>query len=214
MTHPDPDAPMTPEGFQEISGASDEDLERLRTYVALLNKWQDKINLVSKDSLTDVWRRHILDSAQLAPLIGSQIKSIADIGTGAGFPGMVLSIIGAAEEIHLIESNERKNAFLREVNRVTKAGTIIHNIRVEKLQEVSVDLVVSRAVASLEQLLQYVNPLIKKGGQCLFLKGKKWREELTEVQKKWIINESVIQSLSDPSGMILKLEEIKSRDDP
>jgi len=205
---------MTPEGFQEISGASDEDLERLRTYVALLNKWQDKINLVSKDSLTDVWRRHILDSAQLAPLIGSQIKSIADIGTGAGFPGMVLSIIGAAEEIHLIESNERKNAFLREVNRVTKAGTIIHNIRVEKLQEVSVDLVVSRAVASLEQLLQYVNPLLKKGGQCLFLKGKKWREELTEVQKKWIINESVIQSLSDPSGMILKLEEIKSRDDP
>ena len=205
---------MTPEGFQEISGASDEDLERLRTYVALLNKWQDKINLVSKDSLTDVWRRHILDSAQLAPLIGSQIKSIADIGTGAGFPGMVLAIIGAAEEIHLIESNERKNAFLREVNRVTKAGTIIHNIRVEKLQEVSVDLVVSRAVASLEQLLQYVNPLIKKGGQCLFLKGKKWREELTEVQKKWIINESVIQSLSDPSGMILKLEEIKSRDDP
>ena len=214
MTHPDPDAPMTPEGFQEISGASDEDLERLRTYVALLNKWQDKINLVSKDSLTDVWRRHILDSAQLAPLIGSQIKSIADIGTGAGFPGMVLAIIGAAEEIHLIESNERKNVFLREVNRVTKAGTIIHNIRVEKLQEVSVDLVVSRAVASLEQLLQYVNPLLKKGGQCLFLKGKKWREELTEVQKKWIINESVIQSLSDPSGMILKLEEIKSRDDP
>jgi 16S rRNA (guanine527-N7)-methyltransferase len=214
VTHPDPDAPMTPEGFQEISGASDEDLERLRTYVALLNKWQDKINLVSKDSLTDVWRRHILDSAQLAPLIGSQIKSIADIGTGAGFPGMVLAIIGAAEEIHLIESNERKNVFLREVNRVTKAGTIIHNIRVEKLQEVSVDLVVSRAVASLEQLLQYVNPLIKKGGQCLFLKGKKWREELTEVQKKWIINESVIQSLSDPSGMILKLEEIKSRDDP
>ncbi len=214
MTHPDPDAPMTPEGFQEISGASDEDLERLKTYVALLNKWQDKINLVSKDSLTDVWRRHILDSAQLAPLIGSQIKSIADIGTGAGFPGMVLAIIGAAEEIHLIESNERKNAFLREVNRMTKAGTIIHNIRVEKLQEVSVDLVVSRAVASLEQLLQYVNPLLKKGGQCLFLKGKKWREELTEVQKKWIINESVIQSLSDPSGMILKLEEIKSRDDP
>ncbi len=214
MTHPDPDAPMTPEGFQEISGASDEDLERLKTYVALLNKWQDKINLVSKDSLTDVWRRHILDSAQLAPLIGSQIKSIADIGTGAGFPGMVLAIIGAAEEIHLIESNERKNAFLREVNRMTKAGTIIHNIRVEKLQEVSVDLVVSRAVASLEQLLQYVNPLLKKGGQCLFLKGKKWREEWTEVQKKWIINESVIQSLSDPSGMILKLEEIKSRDDP
>ena len=215
MTRPDPATPLTPNGFQVACGASDEDLERLRAYVALLDKWQGKTNLVSKDSLTDVWRRHVLDSAQLAPLIGAETKGIADIGTGAGFPGMVLAIIGAGKgaEFHLIESNERKCAFLREVNRVTQAGAIIHNNRVEKLQEISVDLVVSRAVASLEKLLQYANPLLKKGGQCLFLKGKKLREELTEAQKKWIINESVIQSLSDPSGKILKLEEISSRDD-
>ncbi len=207
---------MTPEGFQEVCGPSDEDLERLRVYVALLNKWQGKTNLVSKDSLTDVWRRHVLDSAQLVPLIGPQTKAIADVGSGAGFPGMVLAIISAKNGtvVHLIESNERKCAFLREVNRATQAGAIIHNNRVEKLQEISVDLVVSRAVSSLEILLKYANPLLKKGGQCLFLKGKKWREELTEAQKKWIINELVIQSLSDPSGMILKLEEISSRDDP
>ncbi len=133
MTRPDPAIPLTPEGFQEISGASDEDLERLRAYVVLLARWQEKINLVGKASLTDVWRRHILDSAQLAPLIGAQTKTIADIGTGAGFPGMVLAVIGAAKgaEVHLIESNERKCAFLREVNRATQGGVIIHNKRVE-----------------------------------------------------------------------------------
>jgi len=128
---------------------------------------------------------------------------------------MVLAIIGAAPgaEFHLIESNERKCAFLREVARATQAGAIIHNNRVEKLRDISVDIVVSRAVASVEKLLQYANPLLKKGGQCLFLKGKKWREELTKAQKKWIINESAIQSLSDPSGTILKLEEIRLRHD-
>ena len=213
MTRLDPTIPLTPEGFQDICGVSDKTLERLKAYVALLEKWQAKINLVSKDSLTDVWRRHVLDSAQLAPLIGTEPKTIADIGTGAGFPGMVLAIIGTAEEVHLIESNERKCAFLREVNRATEAGAIIHNNRVENLQGILVDRVVSRAVASLEKLLQYANPVLKKDGQCLLLKGKKWREELTEAQKKWIINESTVQSLSDPSGMILKLKEIRSRDD-
>ena len=215
MTHPEQAIALTPEGFQKISNVSDEDLERLKAYTTLLDGWQEKINLVGRGSLSDVWRRHVLDSAQLAPLIGARTKTIADIGTGAGFPGMVLAIIGAAKgaEVHLIESNQRKCAFLREVNRTTQAGVIIHNKRVEKLQEVSVDLVVSRAVAPLKQLLQYANPLLNNGGQCLFLKGRKWREELTEAQKNWIINESVIPSLTDSSGMILKLEKISSRDD-
>jgi 16S rRNA (guanine527-N7)-methyltransferase len=204
---------MTPEGFQKICRVSDEDLDRLKAYVALLNRWQGTTNLVSNDSLADVWRRHVLDSAQLLPLIEAEPETIADIGSGAGFPGMVLAIVGAAKEVHLIESNERKCGFLREVNRATEAGAIIHNNRVEKLQSLSADLVVSRAVASLEKLLQYANPLLKKGGQCLFLKGKKWSEELTQAQKKWIINESTVQSLSDPSGMILKLKEISCRDD-
>ena len=215
MTRADAAIPLTPEGFQKISGASADALEALRTYVVLLNKWQRKTNLVSNGSLADVWRRHGLDSAQLFPCFEAGTKSIADIGTGAGFPGMVLAILGGAEgvEVHLIESNERKCAFLKEVSRATGAVAIIHNNRVEKLQDLSVDLVVSRAVAPLEKLLQYANPLLKKRGQCLFLKGKKWSEELTEAQKKWIIKDSTIQSLSDPSGMILKLKEIRPRDD-
>ena len=202
---------------------SDGVLGRLEAYVALLRKWQLKVNLVGNRSLKDVWRRHILDSAQLGPLLPAAGGVVADIGSGAGFPGMVLAIIqdhGTQDhnkaEIHLIESNGRKCAFLMEVNRKTQAGAIIHHCRVENLpglSELKADVVTARAVASLGKLLLYANPLLKKGGQCLFLKGKKWREELTEVEKKWIIKESLIPSLSDPSGMVVKLEEIRQRND-
>ena len=208
---------LTPEGFQDALGVAGEDLERLRAYVALLEKWQAKINLVGAGSLKDVWRRHILDSAQLGPLLPPGAKSIADIGCGAGFPGLVLAILagqfGINAEIHLIESNGRKCAFLREANRITGAGAKIHHSRAEKLSNFSTDVIIARAVASLDELLEYADSMLKKDGQCLFLKGEKWREELTKAQKNWIINESTIQSLSDSSGMILKLEAIARRDD-
>jgi 16S rRNA (guanine527-N7)-methyltransferase len=207
-------SPLTPEKFQELSGVSDDDIGRLEIYVGLLKKWQKNINLVSKDSLFDVWRRHVLDSAQLSSLIDPQTSEIVDIGAGAGFPGMVLAIINDTKDtkVHLIESNERKCAFLREVNLATKASVVIHNKRAEKVQGLSVDLVVSRAVASVEKLLQYADPLLKKKGQCLFLKGKKWKDELTQAKIKWIIKATVIQSVSDSSGKILKLEEISPSD--
>lgn len=209
--------PLTPEGFKEVLGVADEDLRRLGAYVTLLEKWQAKINLVGADSLDDVWRRHILDSAQLKPLLPADAKIIADIGSGAGFPGLVLAILTdpakSSAEFHLIESNERKCAFLREANRITGAGVKIHHFRAEKLSSLSADVVISRAVASLDELLEYAYSMLKKDGQCLFLKGKKWREELTQAKKNWIINESTIQSLSDSSGMILKLEAIARRDD-
>jgi 16S rRNA (guanine527-N7)-methyltransferase len=207
--------PLTAEGFQDITGVGDDTLERLKAYTALLEKWQRTVNLIGRGSLTDVWRRHLLDSAQLGPLLPPGIKNIVDIGSGAGFPGLVLAITAATAlkdaEVHLVESNERKCAFLREVNRATDAGAIIHHSRIEDLSDLMADVVVSRAVASLQQLLQYANPVLKKGGQCFFLKGKKWRDELTQAQKKWIINDSAIQSLSDSSGMVLKLEAIAHR---
>ena len=208
---------LTPEGFQEALGVADKDLRRLKAYVTLLEKWQAKINLVGADSLDDVWRRHILDSAQLGPLLPADTKIIADIGSGAGFPGLVLAILAgptrSSHEFHLIESNERKCAFLREANRITGAGAKIHHSRAEKLSDLSADVIISRAVASLDELLEYADSMLKKDGQCLFLKGKKWREELTQAKKNWIINESTIQSLSDSTGMILKLEAIARRDD-
>ncbi|MEE8352455.1 MAG: 16S rRNA (guanine(527)-N(7))-methyltransferase RsmG [Rhodospirillales bacterium] len=205
---------LTGGALQEITGAADEVLARLEAYVALLGKWQAKINLVGRDSLKDVWRRHILDSAQLQPLLPSGAKIVADIGSGAGFPGLVLAIITdpGGPEFHLIESNAKKCAFLREACRITEAGAIIHHVRAEDLINFKADIVVARAVSSLEKLLEYAKPLLRKDGQCLFLKGKNWREELTKSQKNWIINESTTQSLSDPSGIVLKLEGIVRRD--
>ena len=206
---------LTPRGFQELMEVSDGVLERLEAYVALLRKWQPKVNLVASRSLKDVWRRHILDSAQLGPLLPAAGGIVADIGSGAGFPGMVLAITEDHNktEIHLIESNERKCAFLMEVNRMTQARAIIHHCRVENLPELKADVVTVRGVASMGKLLLYANPMLKKGGQCLFLKGKKWRKELTETKKNWIIKESLIPSLSEPSGMVVKLEEIGQRND-
>ncbi|MFQ5764492.1 MAG: 16S rRNA (guanine(527)-N(7))-methyltransferase RsmG [Rhodospirillales bacterium] len=208
---------MTPEGFQQATGISDDVLARLAAHVALLEKWQRTINLVGRGSLGDVWRRHVLDSAQLAPHLPPTAKVIADIGSGAGFPGLVLAIMGpvAGADFHLIESDERKCAFLREANRVTQAGATIHHCRVENLRGLrglKADLVVARSVAPLTKLLPFANPVLNKQGQCLFLKGKKWRGELTETQKNWIMKESTIRSMSDPSGMILKLEAITRRD--
>ncbi len=209
--------PLTPAEFQEITGVGDDTLERLAAYMAVLEKWLPKVNLVSRGRLADAWRRHFLDSAQLGPLLPPGTKNIIDIGSGAGFPGLVLAIIGVPQmkgaEVHLVESNEKKCAFLREVNRAVDAGAIIHHSRIEDLPDLRAEVVVSRAVAPLEQLLQYANPALKKGGQCFFLKGKKWRDELTQARKKWIIKDSAIQSLSDPSGMVLKLEAIAHRDD-
>ncbi|NQU62521.1 MAG: 16S rRNA (guanine(527)-N(7))-methyltransferase RsmG [Rhodospirillales bacterium] len=215
MTHQDEVAALTQKGFQEIQGASDDDLTRLEAYVELLKKWQAKMNLVGGQTLGDVWRRHILDSAQLAPLIPSSARVVADIGSGAGLPGLVLAIINKTPEtkFHLIESNERKCAFLREANRITGAGAIIHHTRVENIESFQADIALSRSVAELEKLLQYANYVLKKDGQCLFLKGKKWRDELTKAQKKWIINASEIQSVSDPSGAVLILQGISHRVD-
>jgi len=215
MTRQDQVAALTPEGFQETHGASDDELARLRAYVEALKKWQSKINLVGGSTLADVWRRHILDSAQLAPLLLPSARVVADIGSGAGLPGLVLAILNKVpeKEFHLIESNERKCAFLREVNRITDAGAIIHHARVEKIKTLRADIAVSRSVASLEKLLQYTNFVLKKDGQCIFLKGKKWREELTEAQKKWIIKASEIKSLSDPSGMIINIQGMSHRDE-
>lgn len=205
---------LGPEEFKELSGISNENFERLVVYVDLLKKWQNKMNLVGKNSLFDVWSRHILDSTQLSKFITPRMMAIADIGTGAGFPGMVLAIIKQKKdrEIHLIESNQRKCAFLREASLATQAGVFIHNERVESITDLSVDLAVSRAVASVEKLLEFSNFILKKDGQCLFLKGKKWRDELTQAQLKWMMNETIIQSLTDKTGKILKLKEIRPSD--
>jgi len=209
-----PTHPMTAAEFQAICGVSGDTLGRFQAYLEVLEKWQRRINLVGAASLKDPWRRHFLDSAQLLPLLPPTAKVVCDLGSGAGFPGLVLAILGrgGGREFHLVESNERKCVFLRETNRITGAGAIIHHRRVEKLSGISADIITARALAPLAKLLEYAIPILAKRGQCLILKGKGWREELTEAKKNWIIKESHIPSISDPSGTILKLEAISRRD--
>lgn len=207
-------SPMTAAEFQATCGVPGDTLGRFQAYLEVLERWQRRINLVGAASLKDPWRRHFLDSAQLVPLLPAEARVVCDLGSGAGFPGLVLAILGrgGGREFHLVESSERKCAFLRETSRITGAGAIIHHCRVEKLSGISADVITARAVAPLAKLLQYAIPILAKHGQCLFLKGKGWREELTAAEKNWIIKESHIPSISDPSGTILKMEAISRRD--
>jgi len=193
-----------------MTGAGAETIERLAAYLALLEKWQRRINLVGSGSMEDPWRRHILDSAQLLPLLPAGSPSVADLGTGAGFPGVILAIMGDAR-VHLVESNARKCAFLSEVLRITETNATIHNKRIESLATLDVDVVTARGCANLLTLLDYARPLLAPSGICLFLKGQSVEAELTESQKKWTMRTQRITSRSDPTGVVLKLSDIVPR---
>ena len=218
---PDPLAPkltpkLTPEQVFQQSNVSRETFEGLNLYAELLRKWQKAVNLVSNDSLEDLWRRHMLDSIQLAPYIEKEAKNlgrkpvIVDMGCGAGFPGLVLAILGLGE-VHLIESDQKKCTFLQEVARAAKISVTIHEERIENIRNLSADIVTARALAPLEALLEYAGPLLKKGGQCFFLKGLHCEEELTQAQKKWTIWAERYPSLTSSSGVILHLKKVSRR---
>ena len=203
--------PLTPEAFAAGFDVSRETLERLRRYAETLVKWQKSINLAAPDSLNDLWRRHILDSAQLKPLLPPLTSSLADMGSGAGFPGLVLAILGVPN-VHLIESDARKCVFLAEAARAAglKAGEnpIIHRARLEKVTDLAVDVVTARACAPLAKLLAYAEPFLHGDSTCLFLKGAAVDEELTEAEKTWRMSVERFPSLSDPSGTILRMRQV------
>ncbi len=207
-----PPAPMTAAEFAAATGITRQRLERLIIYAELLAKWQRRINLVGRRGMADMWRRHFLDSAQLLPHLPGRPGTLLDFGSGAGFPGLVLAVIGDWD-VHLVESDSRKCAFLNEVNRVTEAGAAIHNGRIENLEPFAADVVTARACASLARLLAYAEQFVAGRGKalCFFYKGRKAEEELTDTQKKWHMKVSKIESRSDPSGVILKVEGMARR---
>jgi 16S rRNA (guanine527-N7)-methyltransferase len=203
-------------------------MERLERYAALLEKWNRAINLVARGSLTDPWRRHMLDSAQLWPLLTSpqvrapQVRAplgrprrILDLGSGAGFPGLVLAIMGTAEgdaEVHLVEVDNKKAAFLREAARIAEAPVILHVQRIESLAPFPVDVVTARACAPLPRLLDYAAPFLRKyqPGEPppvgLFLKGRDVDRELTEAREKWNIEAELLPSRTDAAAKILRIQ--------
>ncbi len=165
------------------------------------------MNLVSRDSLDDLWRRHFWDSAQLLPLLPmaeDERLIIADLGSGAGFPGMVLAILQAGE-VHLIEADRKKAVFLREVARDLKLEVRIHAQRIEATPAPFADVVTARALAPLDRLASYAQAVLKDGGKALFLKGQGADRELTLLPEPERMIIEQFPSRSDPSGIILRI---------
>lgn len=188
-----------------MTGVSRETLDRLASHLDLLRRWQKRINLVGAATLRDPWRRHMLDSAQLAPLVPAGAR-LADLGSGAGFPGLVLAILRGGP-VHLIESDARKAAFLREAVRITGAPAEVHNARAEQL-DLKADIVAARACAPLDRLLGLALPLLAPGGLCLFLKGARVEEEVREARTAWKMALRRHRSRSAPDGVVLEVRRL------
>ena len=201
-------SPYGPESFLQDTHVSRETLDRLRAYADLLGVWNKKINLIGKSTAPDLWRRHMLDSAQLYPLIPKATKTLLDIGSGAGFPGLVLAIMGVPG-VHLVESDQRKAAFLREAARIASAPVAVHTARVEALKPFPVDVVTARALAPLSDLLAWAAPFLTENSRCIFPKGQNVEAELTQAHKMWTMNVDQRPSRTDPQSVIVCIGEVR-----
>jgi 16S rRNA (guanine527-N7)-methyltransferase len=194
-------------GFAEIVPVSRETLARLEAYAALLTRWSARINLIGRDTIADLWRRHILDSAQLKRFVPERARSTIDLGSGAGFPGLVLAILGVPG-VELVEADSRKSAFLREAMRITEVAVILRPCRIEAVPPHRVDVVTARACAPLGRLICLAEPFLAPDSECLFLKGERIEEELTLARKDWTMTALQHQSRSDPRGVVLRLQQV------
>ncbi len=190
-------------------------MERLSIYAERLERWNTRINLVGAASMADMWRRHMLDSAQLIDHLPARSAELVDLGTGAGFPGLVLAIL-CGVRAHLIEADSRKAAFLREAARLTGASATVHPVRIEDLKPFPADVVTARALAKLPRLLRHAAPILEVSAArapiCLFLKGAKWQEELTAAQKQWNMHVDSMASVTDPTGRVLVLGHVSRKE--
>jgi 16S rRNA (guanine527-N7)-methyltransferase len=198
-------------GFAALTGVSRETLARLEAYTALLVQWAPRINLVAASTLPDLWRRHFLDSAQLWPLVPTGARSLIDLGSGAGFPGLVLAIMGGTS-VELVEADARKCAFLREAARVTETLIVIHNDRIDSVPPHAVDVVTARGCAALDRLLPWAQRFIGPRTLCLFPKGEQAEQELATAERSWDMNVTTLRSSTDRRGVILCLREVTQRE--
>ncbi|MBV8408341.1 MAG: 16S rRNA (guanine(527)-N(7))-methyltransferase RsmG [Alphaproteobacteria bacterium] len=186
---------------------SRETLDRLETLVATLVRWQKAINLVAAGGLREVWQRHVLDSAQLVSHFPRDAGSLVDLGSGGGFPGLVVAALRPDLPITLIEADDRKSAFLAEAARKMGVSSTVRMLtsRIEDATPVRADLVTARAVAPLAQLLAWAQRHRSDNAICLFHKGRGWRDELTGAMKDWDIPYQPLSSATDRDAVILRI---------
>jgi 16S rRNA (guanine527-N7)-methyltransferase len=209
MSDPAPE-PFGPEDFAAKTDVSRETLARLKTYVGLLEDWNQRHNLVSRNSMADVWRRHVWDSAQLMLFLPADTKTVADLGSGAGFPGLVLAeLLRGRADIILYESTRKKAEFLEAAAQRMGLSVGIRNARIEAETHAPVDVVTARALAPLDKLLGYAQQMAGRHTICLFLKGQSLASELTEAGKSWRMKALQHPSATDPSGVILEVREFR-----
>jgi 16S rRNA (guanine527-N7)-methyltransferase len=200
----------------KLTPVSRETETRLDRYVELLREWQAKTNLVAPSTLPNLWTRHISDSLQLLAL-APNARTWADLGSGGGFPGIVLACALAETSgamVHLVERNAKKAAFLREALRVTNSPGAIHLADIgDSVDRIvgQVDCVTARAVAPLHQLIGFTEPLVRQGAKALFLKGQDVEAELTEATKYWNIKPHLHASRTGGHGWIVELDRIERR---
>ena len=206
---------MTAEADRVLAqlNVSRETSERLRVLADLLAKWNPRINLVSRASLAGLWTRHILDSAQVFEMAAHPIKHWVDIGSGGGFPGLVVALMAPEHNsptaVTLIESDQRKCAFLRTVLRETGAKATVLAKRIEQTEPQNADFLSARALSDLSTLLSFADQHLATNGTALFPKGVTWEKEVENARESWSFDLEVITSRTEPSSVILKVKDIR-----
>lgn len=186
-----------------------EAVDDLRLYADLLRKWSKRINLIAPSTLDLIWDRHIADSAQLYGLIPGGARTLVDLGSGGGLPVVVLAILAKSTQASLactaVESDQRKCAFLRTVNREIGLDLKVMSQRIEDLALDGTDVVTARALAPVSQLLSYAEPLRVASGTCLFLKGESVQKEVSEALNSWHFEPKYHRSVTSPSSAVLEI---------
>lgn len=201
-----PALPLGAEDFARLVPVSRETLARLELWLARLREWQARINLVGASTLDDPWRRHVLDSAQLLRFLPPGCRRLVDLGSGAGLPGLILAILGVPE-VHLVESDRRKAAFLLDCKgRLGLTGVVVHAVRAEALEPFVADAVTVRALAPLERLLPLARRFAGSQTRFLFLKGREVDSELTAAERSWKMTARLYPSLTAAEGRVLVIE--------
>ncbi|MDF1772925.1 MAG: 16S rRNA (guanine(527)-N(7))-methyltransferase RsmG [Pseudophaeobacter sp. bin_em_oilr2.035] len=200
---------MTTEALLERLNVSRETLDRLKIFEQVLLKWNPKINLVSRNSLDDLWTRHIIDSVQVFRCV-SPPSHWVDMGSGGGLPGVIVAIMAAEEspntKVTLIESDQRKSAFLRTAARECGAKLTVISKRIEQADPQNADVLSARALADLSLLLEFSERHLSPTGTALFPKGANWKKEVDNARQRWRFDFEPITSLTEPDAVVLKIE--------